>query len=923
MSLSSKDPHSATNLLHSLNSFLDKNGGIRDSAAVSDIVHSMDRVRDFRERFMYLQVLKTTNEDTRKKLLQAGAWDLLLVWLTEGEQCQNWKFLSQLLELFIDLPVYVELLKKNSIPRIINRLSKRKDISAEVRNLAVDIVSIWKDIIVDEKSTGKVTESNSSASISKAESGSQNSSVIQILPHISIQPEDATMLPQPIVSLPRIEVPMQTKSLLSQATKSRVTFSLGRDPVDLEGQSDQTCSSDVASTTDSTASNEEMISTDPSDQPPCLQPVEDVSPKEGSMSWSSDDGPPLLGPSPKQAVGTSIDRGVQKRRKTAKTYPCKFRSTGLELETLPAPAKLKKPEKSLSANDMRLMLTHRSTESVQSVPSGTDHVMQDLLKPMPYSVDPLQSPTSDEMNKPLSSKITISDGGVFSEMLESAAALGKQAIVRRKKSSIKQESQESSSTAKPAAYMDKMQPVYNADAPSTGLPWHTIIGDGATPREEPIRKRPKQKKVNWPSDEDLVMIHYFESETDDHDFLNICREKYGCDLKHYEMMREREALEAAKKNIQLSGTVDDDVLVIGRSSYRLLPLDDVQKTGEMGRDSEEKAQFKKSCAVALHEVLYMENALPPTPSDGNIERNVGSDVVVPLIPLEKVAREQSTVTKAAPSVNELPSASYRNVPETLPAVLPAEMPLQQGPYAEAVSGDYRPPYCPPYGTHPPAVRPEMPADMYSESYSFRQPIPEAVGLPGMASGPGHAGNAPVVAGPMNPLHPRMPYGRPPLNVRAPPASSSNIYPPPGSGEGPSMRNWGGPPSSGLLGNAPMSAVPNQAAPQFSGPSRCRFPNVPQQGVPYRRFAPPPSSRAPFPRQPFRDVATGKPPCHFFQQGRCGFGVRCRFPHILVDDPALSGCRPIPGPPPSRGGEFAGSFGNAGEWMPEEPMEWNG
>uniref|UniRef100_A0A5S6QWR3 Serine/threonine-protein phosphatase 1 regulatory subunit 10 n=1 Tax=Trichuris muris TaxID=70415 RepID=A0A5S6QWR3_TRIMR len=909
MSLSTKDPHSATNLLHSLNNYLDKNGGIRDSAAVSDIVHSMDRVHDFRERFMYLEVLKTTNEDTRKKLLQAGAWDLLLIWLTEGEQCQNWKFLSQLLELFIDLPVYVELLKKNSIPRIINRLSKRKDISAEVRNLAVDIVSIWKDIIVDEKSTTKVSDNNPPASVSTPEGCSQNCSAGQVLPHISMQPEDATKLSQPIVSLPRIEVPVQAKPLALQAAKSRVAFSLGADAVDVEGPSDLSSTSNSLSAMDSQVPNSQAAASSASDEPPSLRPVEEIFHKEGTAYWNPDDGPPPLGPSSRQVFGSAVDKGIQKRRKTAKTYPCKFRSTGLELETLPAPAKLKKPEKSLSATDVRLMLTPKPTESPQSVPSGSDQLVQDLLKPIPYSADALQSAPVDEKNK-APPKIAISDGGMFSEMLESTAAIGKQAIVRKKKSSVKQERQISGDTAKPTAYVDKIQPVYNVGAVSaapTPPAWRPMVGDDGAMKEEPVRKRSKQNRVHWASDDNLVVVHYFESETDEHELVNTCREKYGCDLKHYEMLREREALQAAKKNIQLAGTTDDEVLVIGRGSYRLMPLDDVQRTGEVGRESEERAQFKKSCAVALHEVLYIENALPPTPSDNGIDRNVGSDVVVPLIPLEKVTREHMTATKPTSSVNELPSASYRRPAEMVPVVLPSEVPLQQSGYVDPASSDYCRPSGPPYGV-PPTVRPETSTDVviYSEPYAYRQPIPEAVNLPGA----------------MNPMHPRMPFTRPPsLNVRAPPTAAGSMYPPPATGEGTSMRSWSGPPS-GLLGNAPMAPIANQSGPQFSGPSRCRFPNVPQQGVPYRRYPPPPSSRGPFPRQPFRDVTTGKPPCHFFQQGRCGYGVRCRFPHVLVDDPALSGCRPAGGPPPIRSGEFPGSYGSAGDWAPEEPMEWD-
>uniref|UniRef100_A0A915KBL2 TFIIS N-terminal domain-containing protein n=1 Tax=Romanomermis culicivorax TaxID=13658 RepID=A0A915KBL2_ROMCU len=131
---------------------LDNYGGIGSLKYCRKFVKLSENCSSLVQRCVYLNILNATpSEEVRQEILAAGAWNVLHDWLKESEVENIWPFVKELLKTFIQFPLTIELLKLNNIPKIIRRLSKRLDVDSEIRDLAADIVLIWKDIIVDEK----------------------------------------------------------------------------------------------------------------------------------------------------------------------------------------------------------------------------------------------------------------------------------------------------------------------------------------------------------------------------------------------------------------------------------------------------------------------------------------------------------------------------------------------------------------------------------------------------------------------------------------------------------------------------------------------------------------------------------------------------------------------------------------------------
>ena len=61
------------------------------------------------------------------RFVDVGGWDLLNDWLREAKSSDDLTFLTELLKLYQQLPVTVELLKKNSCAKTIKTISKSGD----------------------------------------------------------------------------------------------------------------------------------------------------------------------------------------------------------------------------------------------------------------------------------------------------------------------------------------------------------------------------------------------------------------------------------------------------------------------------------------------------------------------------------------------------------------------------------------------------------------------------------------------------------------------------------------------------------------------------------------------------------------------------------------------------------------------------
>ena len=61
------------------------------------------------------------------RFIEVGGWDLLNGWLDEAKSMDNQAFLIELLKLYQQLPVTVDLLKKTSCAKTIKSFSKGSD----------------------------------------------------------------------------------------------------------------------------------------------------------------------------------------------------------------------------------------------------------------------------------------------------------------------------------------------------------------------------------------------------------------------------------------------------------------------------------------------------------------------------------------------------------------------------------------------------------------------------------------------------------------------------------------------------------------------------------------------------------------------------------------------------------------------------
>ena len=64
-----------------------------------------------------------STEAAKQRLLTPAGWDQLNVWIKDGMKKKSWSNLQHLLVQCMDLPVTLELLKRNDTPKLIRKLS--------------------------------------------------------------------------------------------------------------------------------------------------------------------------------------------------------------------------------------------------------------------------------------------------------------------------------------------------------------------------------------------------------------------------------------------------------------------------------------------------------------------------------------------------------------------------------------------------------------------------------------------------------------------------------------------------------------------------------------------------------------------------------------------------------------------------------
>lgn len=118
------DPHQ---LLKGLAPLLTPSGAVKSPTETPRIVGLMKEANKLVSRCVYINILRATeSENTLEKFIEVGGWEVLNTWLQDCKESENYPVLIEMLKVFHQLPVTVELLKKNNSAKTIKPSLKVK-----------------------------------------------------------------------------------------------------------------------------------------------------------------------------------------------------------------------------------------------------------------------------------------------------------------------------------------------------------------------------------------------------------------------------------------------------------------------------------------------------------------------------------------------------------------------------------------------------------------------------------------------------------------------------------------------------------------------------------------------------------------------------------------------------------------------------
>lgn len=152
------EPHE---LLKSLDSMLGVDGDIKSVEDVDKLLSYMKESNKLVNRCVYLNILKATKkDDILGRVVSGSGWDSLNIWLQDAKAEDNVPFLTELLKVYAQLPVTVDILKRNSCAKTIKQLGKLEDDT--IKTLSSQIVDTWMAKIKAKPSGGESSSDKSS-----------------------------------------------------------------------------------------------------------------------------------------------------------------------------------------------------------------------------------------------------------------------------------------------------------------------------------------------------------------------------------------------------------------------------------------------------------------------------------------------------------------------------------------------------------------------------------------------------------------------------------------------------------------------------------------------------------------------------------------------------------------------------------------
>ncbi|GAB6021910.1 hypothetical protein CHUAL_006073 [Chamberlinius hualienensis] len=831
-------------LLKALGPLLSHEGGIKSLEEVGRIASLMKKFsKKLVSRCIYINVLRASSSEALEGFLQKGGWETIHSWLEEGKSNQNQPFLLELLKLYRALPMTVERLKENNSAKLVKSLSKSDN--EDIKMIATELVNNWVKLVKgdsdsssgksnkDEKSVKKKKkkdekEVKSDKEKSKDRGGEKKESKKDEMKKdgknssttkenkVLVKAEDLEDVQLPdFIRNPEPKDTVKPKERKSTVKLYQTKFrSTGLDePVQLPRQPVKKTADKVPPLIISKNSIKRIGSSlskelGPIPKKPKLPHISlpkiesDSSVKELNEKYSPITNErreiKLIAPRPKpihtitesagfmDALVAPVQTPIRKKKKLNSKVP-----TTPPLVPVPASASVPAPQP-------------------QPPPTPTPTPPPVITPKLQFYKDTLEVQEDEE-----NSENTKQDGANKSleiqegEMEESSMTLDENSIT----------SEEIRVSPKESENVDDMSEI-NSNIASN-------------------KRKRKNKKVSWADDNNLKEVFYFE--LDETERVNVNNVKNFGDLKTLERLKEREAVENARRS--LMGTGEE------RMAWFLHFIDNLQSLIIPGCNSKEREIQKSREECVLQEIFFSKESLPETPHEPDPEHAEPEEPKI--IPLEDennpdAVMDYSMLEPPAP-VTTLPPA-LSSLFSSLGKVL---NPMEGGDYNMYINM----PNNDPSQQMPPNFLPPGVPNMMGPNH----------GMMGGGPGPVHGhGHGPGPYNNMGGYPPRPPMGGPPPFG----GDGMDYY----GNQGPDM---GGPSGAHGGGGGHMGRSP-------------RGPPGGPRGGPNRGWGPPRG-------QPNNNRnrgggggrgGRGRVPCHHFMAGGCKYEQSCKFLHPGVNGPPL-------------------------------------
>ncbi|XP_033732806.1 serine/threonine-protein phosphatase 1 regulatory subunit 10-like [Pecten maximus] len=641
------DPHQ---LLKALSSLLTQNGAIKGPTESTRICSLMRDVTKLASKCVYINILRTTETpDVLEKFIDVGGWDILNVWLEDSKNTENTPILVELLKVYQQLPITVDLLKKNGAAKTIKQLRKSED--EMLKSLSSEIVEKWMNKIRENSNNKEAVESNEKIRKKKKSEKSEKS-----------DKSDKSDKKDNEKDKQKEKDKHKHVSSSSHHHHHHHSKEKGENSIHKEEKSDSV-SVDNLSTNTATGTvtpgnglkihiklkrNDDSVKP-PEQKRPSTVKRPNVKPRSSGVI---EDSGPVVAPKKKVLTQTASDSKPAIKRpgpdQKIKEEP-PWKKSRLHLTTpVPSSSPTDKSPTIVSPGDIHNQIKFPFQKPIKSEMHEDNSFINDIIRPIgrikrkPRPGVNGTTPTKTIPGIPTTPPSPVSPTTALKSTLPSVPSFYKETLETSETNAVNGTSPTEIRSPSPTEKMDTTETKENADSnmetddkesnteTETENKENTEnavddFGASLQSTETTTKKKKKRLKVSWAEESKLHQYHYFEMDETERENVNKPKENFD-DLKKHEMMMDRRVAESAKRftndNMQEAIPWRMPFLISG------LP----PPPTERGSQSVEKDVQKEREGVVLQALFFNKEMLPDGPSEPDVESVEPSDPK--FIPLE-------------------------------------------------------------------------------------------------------------------------------------------------------------------------------------------------------------------------------------------------------------------------------------------------